>query len=204
VTTAYPLAWPSGWPRTPVAERGKGWHFREREKVAGTRLVTFVTARDKLYRELERLGAESVVISCNHKPGARRMPIEAARAPADDAIAVYFSLNGKQLVMACDRYQSAAANMTSVRLAIEAMRQLERHGGGTMMNKAFEGFEALPAPGSIHWAHILGVPQTARRDDIERAFREKAREIHPDRGGSSAGMAELNLARERALRECQA
>jgi hypothetical protein len=50
------------------------------------------------------------------------------------------------MTMACDRFDNAAANMRSLGLAIEAMRQLERHGGGAMMEKAFSGFVALPPP----------------------------------------------------------
>jgi hypothetical protein len=35
--------------------------------------------------------------------------------------------------------------------------------------------------------------------DVERAFRRKAKEFHPDLGGSTTAMAELNEARARAL-----
>ena len=91
--------------------------------------------------------------------------------------------------------------MRSLGLAIEAMRQLERHGGGTMMERAFSGFAALPPPRSC-W-DILGVPVGSSRAVIEKAFRERAPAAHPDRGGSNADMAELNAARDRALREAQ-
>jgi|HubBroStandDraft_1064217.scaffolds.fasta_scaffold208180_2 hypothetical protein len=42
----------------------------------------------------------------------------------------------------------------------------------------------------------LGVPRTASAEEIERAFRERAMAEHPDRGGDTARMAELNAARE--------
>ena len=64
--------------------------------------------------------------------------------------------------MACDRFDNAAANMRSLGLAIEAMRQLERHGVGTMMERAFTGFVALPAPESP--CDVLGLKPIASMD----------------------------------------
>ena len=48
--------------------------------------------------------------------------------------------------MAMDRFTSVAGNLRSLTLAIEAMRQLNRHGGGTMMERAFAGFVAIAPP----------------------------------------------------------
>jgi DnaJ-class molecular chaperone len=77
------------------------------------------------------------------------------------------------------------------------MRQLERHGGGALMDRAFTGFVALPRPKSC-W-EILGVMQGASRDEINHAYRGRAKEAHPDNGGSNNAMAELNKARDEAL-----
>jgi hypothetical protein len=43
-------------------------------------------------------------------------------------LAIYFVLNGRPLAVACDCFDSAAANMRLPGLAIEAARQPERHG----------------------------------------------------------------------------
>ena len=99
--------------------------------------------------------------------------------------------------MAVDRFDSDAANLRSIGLAIAAMRTLERHGGSAMMDRAFAGFAALPAPRSS-W-HVLGIEEGADEEEIERAFRTKAKECHPDRGGSDEAMAELSSARADAL-----
>ncbi len=96
------------------------------------------------------------------------------------------------MVMACDRFDNAAANMRSLGLAIETMRQLERHGGGTMMEKAFTGFVALPATESP-W-DVLGLKPGASAEEIEKAFRQKAQFAHPDAGGSTEAMQRLNEA----------
>jgi curved DNA-binding protein CbpA len=42
----------------------------------------------------------------------------------------------------------------------------------------------------------LGVDRTASREEIARAGRRKAREVHPDKGGSEAAWHALSLARE--------
>ena len=123
-------------------------------------------------------------------------------AVKDQGVAVYFTLNGRAMVMACDRYQRVAANLRSLGLALEAMRQLARHGGGVMMERAFAGFAALPRPPSC-W-DVLGVEEGASRGDIERAFRNRAKKVHPDAGGNDHAMAELNAARDQALKEIAA
>lgn len=41
---------------------------------------------------------------------------------------------------------------------------------------------------------ILGVPRNASQDDIKKAFRKKAAELHPDRGGNEAAFKEVNTA----------
>ena len=199
---AYPLQWPEGWPRTPADKQVRGWQFKQLDYSTGRRtLATFARARDALLGELRRLGAGHIVISTNHPTDRYGVPTESKRRILDEGVVIYFSLGKRQMAMACDRFDNAAANMRSLGLAIEAMRQLERHGGGAMMERAFSGFAALPPPRSC-W-DILGVPVGSSRTAIEKSFRERATAMHPDRGGSNAAMAELNAARDRARREVQ-
>lgn len=200
---AYPLQWPQGWERTAAYARGRGNTFKQRDWQSGRiGQATFARARDRLTDELRRLGAKHVVISTNHKPDRHGVAIEARRKPDDDGVAVYFLFSDRQMAMACDRYDGAAANMTSLALAIEAMRQLERHGGGTMMERAFAGFAALPAPSAAPaWWEKLGVLRNASIAEIREAHRKLTLEHHPDAGGSTARMAEINAARDAGLKE---
>ena len=46
-----------------------------------------------------------------------------------------------------------------------------------------------------HYA-TLGVPKDASLEDIKRAYRKLAREAHPDNGGTTERMQELNAAKE--------
>jgi hypothetical protein len=91
--------------------------------------------------------------------------------------------------------------MRSLTLAIEAMRQLERHGGGTMMERAFTGFAAIAPPDwKKPWREVFGV-KPDWQGDITALYREKAKNRHPDTGGSDSLMAELNVAFAEAKRE---
>ena len=67
-----------------------------------------------------------------------------------------------------------------------------------MVEQAFTGFVALPAPKSP-W-DVLGVPRGASQDEIDAAYRQRAKTAHPDAGGSSDAMQALNEAREAALK----
>jgi hypothetical protein len=91
----------------------------------------------------------------------------------DPGVAVYFTLKGKPLAMARDRYWTPWENMRSLVLAIEAIRSIERHGGSTLMERAFSGFTALPAPKSC-W-EILGLSPCTTAQAIEAQFRAKAK-----------------------------
>jgi len=79
---------------------------------------------------------------------------------------------------------------------IEALRGIDRWGVGTI-EQAFTGYQALPAP--EQWWQVLGVSATATREQIDAAYRVKAKAAHPDHGGSNAAMARLNSARDQAL-----
>ena len=57
----------------------------------------------------------------------------------------------------------------------------------------------------IEWARtVLQLPRRTTRNRIVRAYRERARELHPDAGstGDTAAMAELNEAYELLLAFC--
>jgi len=161
--------------------------------------VIFADALEKLAHELRLLGARNFVVSFNE-----------IRSPGDDpGVSIYFLLDKKSLAMACDRYTTQGANCRSLSHAVNAMRQLARHGGAAMMDRAFEGFAALPSPKSAakrSWQDVLGLIDGVRIDAevIEHRYRALAKELHPDAGGSHEAMSEVNVAREQALREIEA
>lgn len=182
---AYPLHWPAGWPRTklPQSSRFDG---------------TFARIRDELFAEIGKLGGRYPVLSTNIPLKRDGMPYVPQKEPADTGVAVYFERRGRQMVFACDKWNRVRDNMRAIQRTIEAIRGIERWGASEMMERAFQAFEALPPPQSC-W-DILGLRPGASRDAIEKAYREKARRAHPDAGGSNHAMAELNRARDEAMR----
>ena len=203
--SAYPLQWPAGWPRTPAHKRQDSRNRWGKGEGRKRRPWTFGEARDELYNELERFGARNLVVSTNFQLTQAGYPSRNFGVPDDQGVAIYFTLSGKQMVMAQDGHTRAEENLRALSLVLKYLRGVEELGGGTMMEKAFEGFQALPAPGAKKaWREVLMFgPDMLRpnRDMVEKRFRELARERHPDAGGSTAAMAELNAAKAEALKD---
>lgn len=208
---AYPLCWPDGWPRSK--SRRTDHPFKTRSFSSGRlEAVSFDRARKGLRDELQRLGTRSVTLSSNvplRQDGEAYA--DAARRRMDDpGVAVYFLFKGKPMVMAQDAYFDVAANIRSLALAIDGMRQLERHGGGTMMERAFSGFAALPAPEGSRpkrpWWIVLNYGDSDETradlsvDEVQARFRALSKKRHPDAdGGSTEAFQELSDARDEAV-----
>jgi hypothetical protein len=196
---AYPLRWPDGWPRTPSYRRESDSRFG-----GHGRRVTMGRAVVQLMDELRLLGATKIVVSSNIPTKSDGLPYAESKLIDDPGIAVYFDFKGKSLVMARDGFTSPAGNIRSLTLAIEGLRQLERHGGSVMLERAFTGFLAIAPPDwKKPWREVFGVKPdwSGTLDDLTALYHEKARIRHPDAGGSDVLMAELNVAYEEALQE---
>lgn len=181
--TAYPLCWPAGFPRKAAREKGS---FRTSLSAALGNVEQSLTA----FGRDSRKAVSGLVMSSNVTLGAQR--------PDDPGVAVWFDWDGLGVCIAVDRYTTVEANLQAIHHIIEARRTELRHGTLALVRATFQGFVALPAPKSAH--EILGVKPGASRDEIEAAFRARAKFAHPDHGGSDAAMAELNRARQEALR----
>lgn len=192
MTQAYPLVWPAGRDRLEESERRRGPFTHHRQR------MTVATSLSRLADELDRLRAENIVVSSNVPLRADGLP-RSSIEPDDPGVCVYFELEGKPHAMPCDTYDRVADNLAAIAAHIDATRRIERHGVASVA-QMFQGFLALPAPPSC-W-EVLGMSRSsATRRDVEISYRSLARSAHPDSGGSDAAMAELNAAREEALRQ---
>jgi len=200
MTQAYPLRWPPGRPRKQPSKR-KAAPFGKQGSQGRRVELTIADARERLQSEVDLLRAGSVVLSTNVELRLDGQPRSDRRAPEDPGVALYFTLDGKPHVLACDTYQRVADNIAALAAHIEATRKIERLGVATAA-EMFAGFQALPAPGSTPWWQVLALKPTATCADIEAAFKRLAHERHPDRpGGSHDMMADLNRAKSEGLEE---
>ena len=207
---AYPLAWPTGWPRAKQRERAAFGKKRQAKDGAGNLLgwtnhqrLEVGDGLQRLRAELRRLGAQHVTISSNLRLRLDGLPYaDAPKSLPDPGVAVYFTLEGKPLVLACDKWNSAADNMAAIAGHIEAIRTQERYGVGSIA-QAFAGYAALPARGETQggdWRAEFGFTPDQRLSPewVEDRYRALARLRHPDNGGSHEAIVRLNRARDEA------
>jgi hypothetical protein len=184
---AFPLCWPLHRKRTSYRERGR---FK----------TSFAKARDNIIAEVSRMGGRNAIISTNIELRRDGLPYASFTQPSDPGVALYFTYKNKPMCFACDRYRNAQDNMHAISLTISALRGVARWGTGDMMEAAFTGFIALPAPAPEDEPYqILGVDRGAAPNEIEYAYKRLAAQHHPDKGGSNEQMARINAARDAML-----
>ena len=192
---AFPLQWPAGRPR--IAR-----HAREPARFD----VTLARARDNVIHEVTLLAGgrwardPEIVISSNLALRRDGLPLANQRQPEDPGVSVYFLHLTRQMSFACDRWERVEHNLQAIAKTIEALRGIARWGTGDMLQAAFTGFTALPAPSATReWWAVLGVPAGASLAVAQAAYRRLRSEHHPDRGGTAAAFGEV----ERAWRQAQ-
>ncbi len=191
---AYPLCWPIGQKRTanPTYSR-----FGEH---------TLTKATKYLLEEVERMKGDNPIISSNiplNKNGEPRADY-LKKQIQDKGVAVYFTRNKQQVVLACDRWDNVEDNIWAIACSIEAMRSLERWGVSEMLDRAFSGFLAIPerATGRNCW-DILDLRQTKDINLIKEKYRVLLKICHPDYGGTQERLSLLIQAKDEALHFAQ-
>lgn len=211
---AFPLHWPIGWRRTSAHLRDRA-HFNKKvpqyrtDHATGQQVrswdrkteLSMSDATKRVLAELERMGMsrDDVVISSNVELRLDGLPRSNRRAPEDPGVAVYWRKRKETRCMAVDRYDRVEDNIAAIAATLEAMRAIERHGGATILDRAFQGFTALPAPES--WWQVLGLSgPNASREQIEHAHRQLIMKHHPDReNGNTELAARINRARDQGI-----
>jgi hypothetical protein len=185
-----PIRWPLGWKRS----------FIRKNSQFATR--TIAQAYLSLTNELKRLKAENIIISTNQrykKDGD--LAIDQSGLKADPGVAVYFSLNNNQRVLACDKWNSLAENIYAIAKHIDAIRGQARWGVGTI-DQGFAGYmPALPGPQKRDWTEVLNLSENANALQIENRYKELAKQRHPDAGGTSYAFSELQAAYKEAMKK---
>lgn len=211
---SYPLSWPLGWKRTAPAARKRALFNAGSVEYSADRSaswnrkrdVTVAEGCDRVLAEVGRMGCPgyNTIVSTNVPVTRSGLPRSGLREPDDPGVAVYWRDGERRLVMAIDRYDRVADNLAAVAATLYAMRAIERHGGGAVLERAFTGFTALPAPGGTvarSWVEVLGYAPgsilTPR--EVEAAWKRLRSQHHPDKGGDPALFDEARRAYEQAL-----
>lgn len=183
--THFPLCWPDAFPRSVRREAGL---FKTTLEGALRNVESSLT----LFGKDSGKPVSAIVLSSNVSLGQTK--------PEDPGIAVWFVWDGAQVCIPVDRYATPAANLQAIHHVIEARRVELRHGTLALVRATMKGFLALPAPS---WRRALNLPDgPATKAAIDASYRRLAAERHPDKpGGSQTAMADLNTARDAALRK---
>ena len=206
---AYPLAWPPGWKRTRPQDRERARFYRN-DASTGTRMhyprdLTVADGVVRVIRQMEMMGVPDHLIRISMNVQTRRdgLPRSGAAEPGDPGVAVYWTdPRGQRRCMAIDLYDRVADNLAAIAATLNAMRAIKRHGGAEILDRAFTGFRALPAP--EQWWQVLGLATDhPTEEQIQAAWRELAKNHHPDIGGDETRMARINAARDRGLADIQ-
>lgn len=172
--TAYPLCWPAGWPTT---------QYRETSRFN----TDLSKALNKLKHEIVLMGGKDVVLSSNYTLGASN--------PKEPGVVAYFTWQGLQMAIPCDRWNKIHDNVQAIALTVEAMRGMERWGAKHMIKAMFTGFKALPSSEKAWWV-VLHVPHNAHPDIVKASYRDLAKIHHPDNGGNADAFREVQAAYE--------
>lgn len=201
---SYPLFWPVNRQRTDK-------YRRERARFD----MSFARARDEIVRQIELMCGKytyqkqqtGLIISTNISLRRDGLPLANQRQPDDPGVAVYFTYKKRPMCFACDRWDKVEDNMQAIAKTIDALRGIARWGTGDMLEAAFTGFTALPAPGQTTargWRDVLGVadmsppPTLAFVTSVYKTLRSRH---HPDKGGRTEDFNAVQTAYEQACQE---
>ena len=182
------VEWPDGFERTAEREREPYPHgFR----------VDRRQAFENILEELKKLGAEEVRIDSGAtKKTVNPNALSQDSDPDDPSVVVYFSKDGQDFAVPCDKWDNVRDNAQAIAKYLDAKRALDRYGVKTVESEFTT--QKLP-PGEDHDPgeataggddfddkpphKVLGVASDADDDEIKAAARALKKEYHPDTGG---------------------
>lgn len=203
-------AWPKGELTPPEARRPSPFE------------ATYDATLDLLDYELNRLGVTEVVVQV--AVGDRGVRVDGglradARPDHPGVVVSYTDPRQGPLVFATDRFSRWQANLRAIALGLEALRKVDRY-GITTKGEQYTGWKELPSgipmgPGAepeplspekaaqIIVGTISGPHDAAHnartaiedRDFRSYAYRQAAKRLHPDVGGSPEAFRRLNEAK---------
>lgn len=184
---SYPLQWPEGWARAATQERSRFGKF--------SKPVSIGAATDFVISELGRMGIPSwnIIISSDLRLRNDGLPYSNQRNPEDVGVSIWWRIDNARKVIALDKYDRIGDNIYAIGKTIEAMRGIDRWGSGEILERTFEGFEALPNPDNFNWRDTLSY-YGHDMSELKRHYHVAMRLSHPDAGGNDEQAAAVNQA----------
>jgi hypothetical protein len=130
--------------------------------------------------QVRLFGGRDLIISSNLELRLDGNPRSNQRQPADRGVAIFFKRNKEDVALACDIYTTVEDNLWALCRTLDALRQIERDGSPSLINRAFKGFAQLPDPDARKWWEVLGVDMRASNEEIKKAYFDLVRRYHPD------------------------
>lgn len=168
---------------------------------------------DLLDRELHQLRARSVVFQIAlREEGFRKTDGQPKTnaPPSHPGVILAFESKYGPLKYACDRFTDFQSNVRAIALGLEALRKVDRY-GITKRGEQYTGWKALPgAGGSVTTMTAEAAAEFVSRAcggacsarallqsvvNVAPAYREAARRLHPDAGGSTEDFQRLQEAK---------
>ena len=112
------------------------------------------------------------------------------------SVTVSLARNGIWAYPVCGRFHSPEQNLRAITIAIEGARKAEQRGIGAVFAEVAK-LAALP-PGKRDPLEVLGLVKGRNYPEsvLRAAYREKAKEVHPDHGGGNDALREVMEAAE--------
>lgn len=128
----------------------------------------------------------------NYPKGARLEGYH--QSEEDRTVRLTYQKNGKPINLTMGKQARAVDNLRVLYLSVEAMRMNEKRGISDVIESAYLQL-AAPVQERSPW-EVLGIFEGSPLEVAEAVYRAKAKQIHPDAGGSEQKMKELNKAIE--------
>lgn len=143
----------------------------------------------ELYETLDKWHAKNGEINCSGNP--IRFDKQKNKVGRDDvpwtpstrAVTVEFEHHtGKKMSFTVNDHARPADNLRVIAICLEEMRMIERRGLNEVMSSAFLQLAAPSAPTTTPGYPMLGLKAGATLAEIDKAFKAKAKDYHPDHG----------------------
>jgi len=109
---------------------------------------------------------------------------------AERGVTVRFMKDGREVVLSADSQSDPRLNLKLIQLCVDDMRMIERRGLDSLMRSAYLQLEAPTRKRDPY--EVLGLRPGVSREVADAAYRALAKSRHPDHGGTTEAMQELN------------